>query len=394
MTQDLFDWLVIPAPPPVSTNSAQGNPSISQCVNSPNLQSFQYQPRKINLTPSSNPKAAKLRELAGSMKAQIDAKLNPAIGQQRTTNRRANIAASMREEGRKLECIQTWLYALADAWDNDAVPTVLQGIGTRKILEYFADMIKSPWCYDSRYNSDWEEASVAKVWDISRDYYESWRKSLSGAGIYNLQQTMAAINAIKSLGQQVQVDPKVIKLEKMQLDLVGTNIPGYFPTPKKVCERMLELAELKPWMRVLETSAGSGHLVDAIASSSPGIDIDCCEVNFQLREALKLKGYRLYAEDFLQSVDGATPLWDAIVQNPPFEHLQDIDFVRHAYRCLKPDGRLVSVMSVAWTYNKKAADFRDWVKSVGGYWEDCPEGAFYESDRPTGVRCGILVILK
>ncbi len=65
------------------------------------------------------------------------------------------------------------------------------------------------------------------------------------------------------------------------------------------------------------------------------------EINPSLREILEMKGYNVVASDFLDY--GGE--YDVIVMNPPFEKLQDIDHVRHAFDLLTEGGRLVAVMS-------------------------------------------------
>ena len=63
--------------------------------------------------------------------------------------------------------------------------------------------------------------------------------------------------------------------------------------------------------------------------------------------------------------------------NPPFAKQQDIEHVTHAFRCLKPAGRLVSVMSagVVFRETKLAREFRAFMEKRGGY-ERNPEGSF------------------
>jgi hypothetical protein len=80
--------------------------------------------------------------------------------------------------------------------------------------------------------------------------------------------------------------------------------------------------------------------------------------------------------------------------NPPFEHLQDIDHVRHAYEFLAPDGRLVSIMGEGpfFRQDHKAAEFRDWLESRGGWSERLPESSFQASG--TGVNARIVVVEK
>lgn len=390
---DLYDWLTqpkIPTANPVKNLKLVELESqeLLKRPDAPNIQA--PEPTKPNLARKSSERGTKLREMADGMSKIVQAKLNPPIGDLRTTKRRADIAASIREEGRQLQLIQTWLYRLADAWDAGNVPSVLQGISSKKALEYFSKILASNWSTAK----DYDEKDIGEIWDTTSTYYDCWRRSLSSAGIYNARATLNACFELKSLGDSI--NPAYFEIEELQREIIGLKIDGYFPTPPDVATRVLELANLKPWMRVLETSAGSGHLADLITKNYPGIELDCCEVSFRLRKLLRFKNHKIYAENFLTEVDPACSSWDAIVQNPPFENLQDIDFVRHAYACLKQDRKLTSIMSVSWTFrqDKKASEFRDWVKCVDGYWEELPDGAFYASDKPTGVKTGILVIIK
>ena len=70
-------------------------------------------------------KADKLRTLADKMEKQINAKLNPPIGEQRTTARRARIASNMREQGEHLQKIQEVLYYMAGAIQANRLPPIL-----------------------------------------------------------------------------------------------------------------------------------------------------------------------------------------------------------------------------------------------------------------------------
>jgi hypothetical protein len=108
------------------------------------------------------------------------------------------------------------------------------------------------------------------------------------------------------------------------------------------------------------------------------------------RQVLREKGYKLVGKNFLK-YKKKKPLYDKIVMNPPFSRQQDIDHVLHAWKLLKPGGRLVSVMSGGTEYrqNKKALAFQE-LWNVYGYIEPLPPGSFEESG--TGVNT-VLVIL-
>lgn len=152
----------------------------------------------------------------------------------------------------------------------------------------------------------------------------------------------------------------------------------YFPTPNAVVQRLVELADLKPGMEVLEPSAGSGAIASAV--SAQGAVVDCVERDPGYAAVLTESGVArvLYVADFLAVP--AEPRYDRVVMNPPFTKGADIAHVEHALRFLKPDGLLVSVMSWAVTYQtRKTVKFRTLVEQRGGTVEAVGEGAFVES---------------
>lgn len=158
----------------------------------------------------------------------------------------------------------------------------------------------------------------------------------------------------------------------------------YFPTPAAVVQRLIELADLRPGVEVLEPSAGSGAI--ATAAATAGAVVDCIERDPGYAAALTEAGITrtLHVADFLTVP--AQPRYDRVVMNPPFTKGADIAHVEHAQRFLKPDGLLVSVMS--WTvaeHSRKTAKFRSLVEARGGTVEAVGEKAFAESgtDVPT-----------
>jgi len=123
-------------------------------------------------------------------------------------------------------------------------------------------------------------------------------------------------------------------------------------------DEMIVLVGLSPNMAVLEPSAGRGAIAERVARIVGHNNIHCFELLSDNCEALSIMDSpKTECCDFL-SVE-PKPLYDRVIMNPPFSRQQDIDHVIHALKCLKPGGKLVSIMSSGVTFrqNKKTVDF-------------------------------------
>ncbi len=165
---------------------------------------------------------------------------------------------------------------------------------------------------------------------------------------------------------------------------------GFFETPLSIVRMMIELANVKVGDLVLEPSAGMGAI--AYELRHVGAVVFCVEMNKDRAGVLIDAEFNVECKDFL--LFRGTRRFDAVVMNPPFEMLQDVDHVRHAYKFLKVGGRLVSIMTegVFFRSDKKSVLFREWLESVGGFSEKLPVDSFKESG--TGVNTRIVVIIK
>ena len=123
-------------------------------------------------------------------------------------------------------------------------------------------------------------------------------------------------------------------------ELIGKDLPGFFPTPRPVIDRMLELDRVESHHNVLEPSCGKGDILDALKEVYPGVELHAIERNYTLSDVLSAKGHAVQFCDFLEHQGS----YDRIIMNPPFENGQDIEHVQHAYSLLAPGGRLVSVV--------------------------------------------------
>ena len=181
-------------------------------------------------------------------------------------------------------------------------------------------------------------------------------------------------------------------IKKAELALVGTRIPGYFPTPDLIADDMIEAAGIEPGMSVLEPSAGKGTLADR--AKAAGGEVDAIEVNHSLQSILEAKGHTLAGSDFTEYKPGKE--YDRIVMNPPFENGQDMQHVQLAFGMLKPGGRIVSIMSAGTFFrsDKQATAFRAWLRAQGGTFEKLPDASFMASDIQTGVSTYLVTIDK
>ena len=112
-----------------------------------------------------------------------------------------------------------------------------------------------------------------------------------------------------------------------------TGKEGFYPTPADLATEMAQEIDVETCCHILEPSAGKGDLAEAIRKrgkfrrGSANMDIDCIEINPDLRAILKEKGFRVVHDDFLTF--DTFKQYDAILMNPPFK-----DGDRHLMKAL------------------------------------------------------------
>ncbi|HYN54418.1 MAG TPA: LPD38 domain-containing protein [Methylotenera sp.] len=217
------------------------------------------------------------------------------------------------------------------------------------------------------------------------------RSKLKRMGIENAPELRAALREFIGLKEEAKQPDKIKQLERA---MIGRKNDGldFFPTPASASDEMIDAADIKEGMNILEPSAGMGHIADRIREA--GFEPDVVEFSGDRRELLETKGYNVVGSDFL----GITEKYDRIIMNPPFSNRRDEEHVRHAYKILKPNGKLVAIMGegVFFGNDKRATQFRDWLESVGGTSEKLDEGTFKDASLPvnTSVNARMVVIEK
>lgn len=244
---------------------------------------------------------------------------------------------------------------------------------------------------DSQIVVHWDLLAEAKskLKELPWQFHHSWNRR-SRLERMNLVTSHEIRSAVRELLRYHSAPDDEPKLDKMIRALIGTNIPGFFPTPPLLAARVIAEAQIEEGMTVLEPSAGKGDLLDALPE---GVETLVYEVHTGLAEILKEKGHPVQCSDFLNV--RAEACVDRVVMNPPFESGLDVTHVKHAYGFLKPGGRLVAIMGAGVKYRStgEAPRFREFVEERGRM-EDLPEGAFMAGFRATGVNTVLVTLEK
>jgi hypothetical protein len=146
-----------------------------------------------------------------------------------------------------------------------------------------------------------------------------------------------------------------------------------FPTPPDLAARMVRLAGIGEGESVLEPSAGTGNIVQAIRAR--GGVVTAVEISGRLAPITGAIN-----TDFLELNLPDEP-FDAVIMNPPFKDGADIKHILHARTFLKPGGRLVAICAGGPRQAEK-------LKPLAETWEELPAGTF----DGTGVRAVLLTI--
>ena len=106
-----------------------------------------------------------------------------------------------------------------------------------------------------------------------------------------------------------------------------TDNRDFYPTPQNLINKMLCDIDFKMIHSILEPSAGSGNIIEALKQkeklyttsySKFSFDIDCIESDQNLQSILKGKNFRVVYNDFLTY--DTMKEYDLIIMNPPFSN--------------------------------------------------------------------------
>ena len=180
------------------------------------------------------------------------------------------------------------------------------------------------------------------------------------------------------------------------------NATGFYPTPDKLASKMLDGIKWDYVSTILEPSAGKGNLAEAINekwrihkcsqryyAEEQRADIDCIEIDPNLRAILKDKRFRVVHDDFLTY--HTMKRYSLIVMNPPFENAER--HILKAISLLDDGGTLVALCNANTirnhsAYNERYHLFR--ALSENNAEITYHEGEFLQAERKTGVEIALI----
>lgn len=120
------------------------------------------------------------------------------------------------------------------------------------------------------------------------------------------------------------------------------NLINFYPTPKKLLEKITSTVQWWKLDGILEPEAGKGDIVDYIKEEqSDRAVIDCIELNPELQATLKGKGYSVVHDDFLTFIPKYH--YDLIIMNPPFDN--GAAHLLKALSIQKHGGRVICILN-------------------------------------------------
>lgn len=171
----------------------------------------------------------------------------------------------------------------------------------------------------------------------------------------------------------------------------------FFPTPAGLINKMTEGMDFKKIHSILEPSAGDGAIVEELGKLEYGygykygFDIDCVEIEPELRSILKGKGFRVVHDNFLTY--DTYKEYDLIIANFPFS-----DGCRHLLKAMemqRRNGGAIICLLNADTIKNPYSNDRITLKR---YLEECDakieyiQGTFTHTERRTDVEVALIKV--
>lgn len=179
------------------------------------------------------------------------------------------------------------------------------------------------------------------------------------------------------------------------------DIKGFYPTPDNIINKMISGLDFNYIHSILEPSAGKGNIIDKLkeiekpaysySSKKYNFDIDCIEIDENLRHILKDKDYRLVYNDFLTY--DTMKEYDLIIMNPEF-----LNGAKHLLKALEMQerngGAIVCLLNAETLKNDYSNDRKLLNRKLTEYNANIEylQDSFTEAERKTAVEIALIKV--
>lgn len=162
----------------------------------------------------------------------------------------------------------------------------------------------------------------------------------------------------------------------------------FYPTPPELARKMIERVDFSGVKIALEPSAGKGDLAALV--SRKGVQVECAEIDSDLRSVLSGRGYSVVGNDFLE-LETYTR-YDLIAMNPPFANGET--HLLKALDLMKNGGQIVCLLNAETLKNpnsNKRADLDRRLRELGAEIVTIPD-AFRDAERRAEVDVDLIYV--
>ena len=182
-----------------------------------------------------------------------------------------------------------------------------------------------------------------------------------------------------------------------------TGSEDFYPTPESLLEKITAGLKWPEVKYVLEPSAGRGNICEYLKKTGEAyrygydrspleFDIDCIEIEPELRAILKEKGFRVVHDDFLTL--HTYKHYDLIIMNPPFSV-----GARHLLKAIEiqqtSGGAIICLLNAETLRNPYSNERQDLARKLEEYEAEIKyyEKAFANAENPTDVEVACVKVI-
>lgn len=174
------------------------------------------------------------------------------------------------------------------------------------------------------------------------------------------------------------------------------NAEEFYPTPEQLLDKITAGVDWTKISNVLEPSAGKGDIVQYVkdrykrSTWNNDLDVDCIEIDDDLRSTLKGKEYKVVHDDFLTF--HTFKKYDLIIMNPPFSN--GASHLMKALDMQKDGGTVICILNAETIKNPCTNERKVLVHRLEKLGADIQfmQGEFISAERPTGVEIAVIKV--